>query len=101
MGRPGVGSSRSPAVGLRTAVFTGGGISPQEKSSGIALLLTVLWPGAGHLYLGLTQKAMPYFVANAIGVVFGCCSSTCSDRDPDLASDPLHDDWQCHPETNR
>ncbi len=43
---------------------------PQEKSSGIAVLLTVLWPGAGHLYLGLTQKAMPYFVANAIGVVF-------------------------------
>jgi hypothetical protein len=34
------------------------------------VLLTVLWPGAGHLYLGLTQKAMPYFVANAIGVVF-------------------------------
>ena len=36
----------------------------------VALLLTVLWPGAGHLYLGLTQKAMPYFVANAIGVLF-------------------------------
>jgi hypothetical protein len=34
------------------------------------VLLTVLWPGAGHLYLGLTQKAMPCFVANAIGVVF-------------------------------
>ena len=34
------------------------------------MLLTVLWPGAGHLYLGLTQKAMPYFVANALGVVF-------------------------------
>jgi Protein of unknown function (DUF2510) len=43
---------------------------PQEKSSGVAVLLTVLWPGAGHLYLGLTQKALPYFVANAIGVVF-------------------------------
>jgi hypothetical protein len=40
----------------------------QDKSSGIALLLTVLWPGAGHLYLGLTQKAMPYFVANAIAL---------------------------------
>ncbi len=45
-------------------------LPPLEKSSGLALLLTVLWPGAGHLYLGLTQKAMPYFVANAIGVVF-------------------------------
>ena len=45
-------------------------LPPQEKSSGIAVLLTVLWPGAGHLYLGLTQKAMPYFVANAIGGVF-------------------------------
>ncbi len=43
---------------------------PQEKSSGVAVLLTVLWPGAGHLYLGLTQKAIPFFVANAIGVVF-------------------------------
>ncbi|MET0127144.1 MAG: hypothetical protein ABW249_01035, partial [Solirubrobacterales bacterium] len=30
-------------------------LPPQEKSSGIAVLLTVLWPGAGHLYLGLTH----------------------------------------------
>ncbi len=44
---------------------------PQEKSSGIAVLLTVLWPGAGHLYLGLTQKAIPYFVANAIALALG------------------------------
>ena len=44
---------------------------PQEKSSGIALVLTVLWPGGGHLYLGLTQKAIPYVVANAIGLTLG------------------------------
>jgi Protein of unknown function (DUF2510) len=44
---------------------------PQEKSSGVAVLLTVLWPGAGHLYLGLTQKAIPYFVANAIALALG------------------------------
>ena len=44
-------------------------IGPQEKSSGIAVLLTVLWPGAGHLYLGLTKKAVPFVVANAIGFV--------------------------------
>lgn len=43
----------------------------QEKSGGIAVLLTVLWPGVGHLYLGLTQKAIPYVVANAIGLVLG------------------------------
>jgi hypothetical protein len=44
-------------------------LPPQEKSSGIALLLTVLWPGGGHLYLGLTQKSIPYVVVNAIGFV--------------------------------
>lgn len=44
-------------------------IPPQEKSSAIALLLTILFPGAGHLYLGLTQKSIPHMVANAFGVV--------------------------------
>lgn len=33
---------------------------------GLAVLFTVLWPGAGHLYLGFTQKAIPYVVANVI-----------------------------------
>jgi hypothetical protein len=42
-----------------------------EKSSGIALLLTILWPGAGSIYLGLTRKGTPYAVANAIGVGIG------------------------------
>lgn len=44
---------------------------PQEKSSAVAVVLTILWPGAGQLYLGLTQKAIPYVVANAIGLGFG------------------------------
>jgi len=38
-----------------------------EKSNAVALLLTILWPGGGHLYLGLTQKSIPYVVANAVG----------------------------------
>ncbi|WP_082691102.1 DUF2510 domain-containing protein [Mycobacterium sp. GA-1199] len=44
---------------------------PQEKSSAVALLITILWPGGGHLYLGLTRKGLPYVVANAIGFVLG------------------------------
>jgi hypothetical protein len=50
------------------------GLPPQEKSSGIALLLAILWPGSGHLYLGLTKKAIPYVVANAVGLVLGLMS---------------------------
>jgi hypothetical protein len=42
-----------------------------EKSSGLALLFTILWPGAGSLYLGLTRKGTPFVVANAIGFVLG------------------------------
>ena len=38
-----------------------------EKSSAVAVLLTILWPGAGHLYLGLTRKGTPYVVWNTIG----------------------------------
>ena len=41
----------------------------QEKSSGVAALLTFLWPGGGHLYLGLTNKGLPYFVINGIFLV--------------------------------
>lgn len=40
-----------------------------EKSAGIAVLLTVIFPGAGHLYLGLAKSGTPYVVANAIGFV--------------------------------
>jgi hypothetical protein len=46
-------------------------LPPDEKSSAVALLLTILWPGGGHLYLGLTKKATPYVVANAIGFALG------------------------------
>jgi len=42
--------------------------APEPKSVGIAVLLTVLWPGAGHLYLGNSKKAIPFVIANAIGV---------------------------------
>lgn len=38
----------------------------QAKSSGLAVLFTILWPGAGHLYIGRTQKGTPYVIANAI-----------------------------------
>ncbi len=41
----------------------------QEKSSAVAALLTFLWPGGGHLYLGLTNKGLPYFVINGIFLV--------------------------------
>ena len=37
-----------------------------QKSAGVATLLTILWPGAGHLYLGLKDKGMPFFVWNAV-----------------------------------
>ena len=43
--------------------------SPEKKSYGMALFLTILWPGAGHLYLGNNDKAMPYVIANAVGLV--------------------------------
>jgi hypothetical protein len=42
---------RVSAVGQQRAV--------QGKSGAVAALLTVLWPGAGHMYLGLTSKGMP------------------------------------------
>lgn len=46
-------------------------LPPSEKSSGVAILLTFLWPGAGHIYLGLNNKGMPYVIANAVGLVCG------------------------------
>ncbi len=42
-----------------------------EKNSGLAVLFTVLWPGAGHLYLDLTKNGTPHVVANAVGLVLG------------------------------
>lgn len=37
-----------------------------QKSSGVAVLLTILLPGAGHMYLGLTRKGTPYVIINAV-----------------------------------
>jgi hypothetical protein len=45
--------------------------TPQPKSPGLALLFTILFPGAGHMYIGNSGKGTPYVVANAIGFVLG------------------------------
>jgi hypothetical protein len=37
---------------------------PALKSSGLAVVLTFLWPGVGHFYLGLTKRGLPYFLVN-------------------------------------
>lgn len=63
------GVQAPPPPGPAPVYQPGVSLGPQEKSSGIAVLLTVIWPGAGHLYLGLTKKAVPFVVANAIGFV--------------------------------
>jgi TM2 domain-containing membrane protein YozV len=42
---------------------------PEPKNSGLAILFTVLFPGAGHLYIGKTDKGTPFIIANAIGFV--------------------------------
>jgi TM2 domain-containing membrane protein YozV len=46
-----------------------GASSPEPKSVGLAFLFTFLFPGAGHLYIGRSEKGMPYMIANAIGLV--------------------------------
>ena len=60
----------APAEGY-TSPAPAVGAAPQPKSSGVAVILTVIWPGAGHLYLGLTNRGVPYVVANAVGFVLG------------------------------
>lgn len=42
---------------------------PDEKSVAVASVLTVLWPGLGHVYLGENQKAVPHLIVNGIGFV--------------------------------
>lgn len=42
-----------------------------EKSSGLAILFTVLWAGTGHLYLGFAKKGTPHVIANAVGLALG------------------------------
>ena len=56
-----------PPSGPATARAVGN--TPEPKSFGIAILLTILWPGAGHLYIGNSQKGTPFIVANAIGFI--------------------------------
>lgn len=41
---------------------------PQEKSVNIALALDIFFPGAGMQYLGYTREAVPFLIANAIGL---------------------------------
>jgi TM2 domain-containing membrane protein YozV len=42
---------------------------PDEKTAGIAGVLTFFFPGAGHLYLGDNQKAVPHLIVNSIGLL--------------------------------
>jgi TM2 domain-containing membrane protein YozV len=42
---------------------------PSEKSVAVAGVLTFLWPGLGHVYLGENQKAVPHLIVNCIGFV--------------------------------
>ncbi len=61
----GCGAGQQPvAQGAPWIANTG----PEPKSSGVAVLLTILIPGAGHLYIGNTNKGTPYLVANVIGL---------------------------------
>lgn len=58
------------ATGYRDVNSVASGINrPEPKSLGLAFLFTFLFPGAGHLYIGKTQKATPYLIASAISVV--------------------------------
>ncbi|MFA7266255.1 MAG: DUF2510 domain-containing protein [Candidatus Nanopelagicales bacterium] len=41
----------------------------QQKSVGIAILLTFLFPGLGHIYIGMNEKGMPFFIPNAVAFV--------------------------------
>jgi DNA-directed RNA polymerase subunit RPC12/RpoP len=45
-------------------------VKSQIKSNGVALVLSILIPGAGHLYLGLTEEGTPYLIASAISLFF-------------------------------
>jgi hypothetical protein len=44
--------------------------SPQPKSSAVAILLSFLFPGAGHLYIGgSNDKAIAFMVVSGVNVV--------------------------------
>lgn len=40
-----------------------------EKSAGLAIFFTIMWPGAGHMYVGAPNKGTGSVIANAIGFV--------------------------------
>lgn len=66
------GSQWSPQTALPTSSTAPGPaayLPINLKSSGLAVVLTILWPGVGHLYLGLSHRGTPHVVANAIGLV--------------------------------
>jgi len=45
---------------------------PARKSAGLAVFLSFLWPGAGHLYVGeVSDKDM------TTGIIFTCISGLC------------------------
>ena len=59
------GRAWGPALPNPTATTPSGA---ENKSAGLAVLFTILWPGAGHLYLGL-DKGKRATIANAVGLV--------------------------------
>ena len=42
----------------------------QLRSATVAIVLSLLIPGAGHLYLGLSKDATPFLIASAVMFVF-------------------------------
>lgn len=44
------------------------------KSAGVATALTIFWPGTGHLYLGLKDKGMPFFIWNTVWFILAVLS---------------------------
>lgn len=59
------GAPQAPAHPPHPAMWMHAG--PPQHSAGLAMLFTVLWPGAGHLYIGNTRTGTGPVIANAIG----------------------------------
>jgi hypothetical protein len=47
-----------------------GVVRPTPKSGGLAIFLHFLFPGAGHLYAGIGDRATGYLIASAISCLF-------------------------------
>lgn len=56
------------AVPTAVPVVTFNGVA--QKSVGLAIFLDILFPGAGTAYVGFTKRAMPFLIANCVGVFF-------------------------------